>query len=83
VTTAWWYAFLEVADRVKERIWHKTQIGKERIDGILEITLQVNNLEEVERWVLGWGEHVQEIAPSDISARIRAVADCVRSLYSR
>ncbi len=72
-----------VADRVKERIWHKSQVEKERADGSLEIALQVDNLEEVERWVLGWGEHVQVMAPRELLQRIRATAERVRKLYPR
>lgn len=73
----------QVADRVKERIWHRSQVEKERADGSLELTLQVDNLDEVERWVLGWGEHVVVLAPRELAERVRATAERVRKLYRR
>ena len=73
----------QVADGVKERLWHLSQAEKERADGSLELTLRVDNLEEVERWVLGWGAHVEVIAPRELIDRVRAAAEGVRKLYRR
>lgn len=73
----------QVADRVKERLWHRSQVEKERPDGSLELTLRVDNLEEVERWVLGWGAHVEVIAPTELADRVRETAEQVRKLYRR
>ena len=72
-----------LADRVKERVWHQSQVEKERSDGSLELTLRVDNLEEVERWVLGWGAQVEVIAPRELIGRVRAAAEGVRKLYRR
>ena len=71
----------QVAGRIRERIWHRSQVEKERSDGSLEIALQVNGLDEVERWVLGWGEHVEVIAPRELVDRVRRTAERVRKLY--
>lgn len=71
----------QVADRVKERVWHRSQAERECRDGSLELTLRVDNLDEVERWVLGWGAHVKVIAPGELIERVRVAADGVRKLY--
>jgi predicted DNA-binding transcriptional regulator YafY len=71
----------QVAGRIRERIWHRSQVEKERSDGSLEIALQVNDLDEVERWVLGWGEHVEVIAPRELVDRVRRTVERVRKLY--
>lgn len=71
----------QAADRVKERIWHRSQVEKECKDGSLELTLRVDNLDEVERWVLGWGAHVTAVAPAELISRVRSAADGVRKLY--
>ena len=73
----------KVADRVKERVWHRSQVEKERPDGSLELTLRVDNLEEVERWVLGWGADVEVVAPRELIDRVRTVAGRVTKLYRR
>jgi proteasome accessory factor B len=73
----------QVADRVRERVWHRSQVEKECRDGSLELTLRVDNLDEVERWVLGWGAQVEVIAPGELIDRVRAAADGVRKLYRR
>jgi len=41
----------------------------------------VDDLDEVERWVLGWGEHVEVIAPLELVDRVRRTAERVRRLY--
>jgi proteasome accessory factor B len=71
----------QVADRVRERVWHRSQVEKECRDGSLELTLRVDNLDEVERWVLGWGAHVTVVAPAELIDRVRDAADGVRKLY--
>jgi proteasome accessory factor B len=70
-----------VADRVRERVWHRSQTEKLRADGSLELTLRVDNLDEVERWVLGWGEHVKVLAPRDLAERVSRTAEKVAASY--
>ena len=73
----------DVAARVRERIWHQSQEEKSLSDGSLELTLQVDNLDEVERWVLSWGAHVTVIAPAELVERVREHARQVGRLYER
>jgi predicted DNA-binding transcriptional regulator YafY len=65
------------AQLVRERTWHPTQKLQELTHGELELTLQLNNLEEVEPWVLSWGAHVRVVGPKELKARIRATAETV------
>jgi predicted DNA-binding transcriptional regulator YafY len=56
--------FDSVAGRlVRERIWHRTQQLRNLPKGALELTLEVGVSPEVERWLLGWGDHVEVLAP--------------------
>lgn len=73
----------EVAHRVKERIWHRSQSETERPDGSVDVALQVDNLEEIEQWVLGWGANARVIAPRQLAIRVRDAAEQVRKLYPR
>ncbi len=55
---------------VSERSWHPSQTLQPHHDGSLTLTLELGSLEEIERWILGWGEHVQVLAPDTLRDRI-------------
>ncbi len=51
------------AQHVRERKWHHSQeISNDDADGLV-LTLRLSALEEVERWVMSWGGHVEVLAP--------------------
>ena len=62
-----------VADREIER----------RDDGFAEITYRVNDLDELVRWVLGWGAQAEIVAPDTVRARIAALAEEVAKKYAQ
>jgi proteasome accessory factor B len=62
---------------VRERIWHESQILTQREGGELELALELGGLEEIERWVLSWGEHARVLAPKRLRNRIRHVAEAL------
>jgi len=59
---------------VRERFWHSSQTITEKRDGTVELQLRLGSLEEVERWILGWGEHAEVLSPTALRRRIAAVA---------
>jgi len=48
---------------VRERDWHPSQKFRERKGGEIELELTLGALEEIERWILSWGEHARVIEP--------------------
>ena len=62
------------ADDVRGRKGHASQELTDRPDGSLVVTMQLNNLEEVERWVLGFGEHATVVKPRELRERIEKTA---------
>lgn len=62
---------------IGERVWHESQEIRRRREGGIELRLELGGLEEVERWVLSWGEHAEAIAPRALRERIRAVAGAI------
>jgi predicted DNA-binding transcriptional regulator YafY len=56
---------------VRETKWHDSQKLTLRSDGGVELTIVVRGSVEVERFVLGWGEHAEVLAPADLR-------DCMR-----
>lgn len=71
------------AGRVRERIWHDSQKFTERPDGGIELTLQLGDLAEVARWVLGWGDEAEVLAPAALREKIRDTARRTAQLYAK
>ncbi len=70
--------FDEFAARlVGERSWHASQRIKPLSAGRIELSLDLGNLEEIERWVLSWGSHVRVLEPAELKRRIRRAAEAI------
>jgi proteasome accessory factor B len=70
------------ADDVRGRKWHASQELKDRPDCSLVVTMQLNNLEEVEKWVLSFGEHANVIEPQALRDRVEKTAKAIHVKYS-
>ena len=44
-------------------------------DGELELSVELGSLEEIERWLLSWGDHAAVLEPAELKRRIRKVAE--------
>lgn len=55
---------------VRERFWHESQRLSDGPAGSVHLDLQLNSLEEVERWILSFGEYVQVLQPASLRARV-------------
>jgi predicted DNA-binding transcriptional regulator YafY len=62
------------AQLVRERSWHPSQKMQDTDDGGLELQLRLSSLEEVEPWILSWGQHVRVLAPEALRNRIYEAA---------
>ena len=69
------------AQLVRERTWHPSQEIIEKPGGYLELILSLDSLEEIERWILGWGSHARVIAPPDLKRRVRAAVKDMQDSY--
>ncbi|HEY5752706.1 MAG TPA: WYL domain-containing protein [Chthoniobacterales bacterium] len=58
---------------VCESEWHESQEVKKLENGV-EMTLQLTDFEEVERWILSWGDHARVLTPKALQERIRCIA---------
>jgi len=67
------------AHEVRERRWHSSQRVEEVGLGDLVLSLEVSGLEEVERWLLGFGPAVEVIEPLELRERLQRIHEaCVR-----
>ncbi len=71
------------ADEVRGRRWHSTQEITELPGGALRLRLRLNNIEEVEKWVLGMGTHATVIRPRALADRIQRITEALSRRYSQ
>lgn len=53
-----------------EREWHPTQEIEKAADGGVILSLKVNHLYEIKRWILSWGSGVKALAPKELVKEI-------------
>jgi predicted DNA-binding transcriptional regulator YafY len=56
----------EQAPYIMERHWHDSQKLVPKEDGSVILELQVGNLWEVKRWLIGWGADAEVVEPSEL-----------------
>lgn len=56
---------------IRERHWHSSQRITEIKGGRLKLSLELGSFEEVERWILSWGDHAQVLSPPALIDRIK------------
>jgi predicted DNA-binding transcriptional regulator YafY len=64
----------EVADYIREKKWHASQVVRNLRSGGLELKMKLSSLGEVERWVLSWGGHARVLKPKPLVEAVRAAA---------
>jgi proteasome accessory factor B len=73
----------KVAGNVAEVRWHSSQETTFRDDGSLDFRARVDGIGEILWWILGYGPHVQVLAPEALRDRVAEAAGQVASLYDR
>jgi proteasome accessory factor B len=71
------------SELVGERRWHPSQELHQFKNGRSRMTLRLNNIEEIERWVLGWGTHVTVVRPQRLADRIHKTATSLAERYAK
>lgn len=66
---------------VREKQWHDSQEIEETPDGGLILRMQLGALEEVERWILWFGQHVQVLGPPQLVQRLKEATRQMAELY--
>jgi predicted DNA-binding transcriptional regulator YafY len=71
----------EVTGLIKERVWHETLETKDLPDGRLEFTLRLDSLDEIQRWILGWGPMAEVMEPKELIEGVRHTGAALGKLY--
>jgi predicted DNA-binding transcriptional regulator YafY len=66
-----------VADYIREKKWHDSQVLRELKNGGLELRMKLSSLAEVERWVLGWAGNARVLRPPEL---VKSVAQAARKI---
>jgi predicted DNA-binding transcriptional regulator YafY len=69
-----------VAHRVREVVWHRSQLLAELPDGSVELTVRVAGIIEIRPWILSWGDAVDVLAPTELRT---SVSDVLRRAAAR
>jgi len=57
------------ADEIRGRRWHESQQLMELPKGMMRLRMRLNNIEEVERWLLSFGMHATVVRPKVLVER--------------
>jgi predicted DNA-binding transcriptional regulator YafY len=66
---------------VAERSWHGSQRIRQLSGERIELTLHLDGIEEIERWLLSWGVHARVLEPPALVRRLRAATREMAGLY--
>lgn len=69
-----------IANYIRERVWHRSQRLEEHGDGALTLHLEVSGMNDIKRWVLGYGKGARVLAPPELVALVKAE---VQGLYQQ
>ncbi len=70
-----------VAGYLKERKWHPSQQLEERSDGSVILSLTVNHLLELKRWILSWGSMAEVLEPKKFVEDVVKTIDEMKCIY--
>jgi proteasome accessory factor B len=71
-----------VADYFREKNWHSSQQNEELSSGNLRVHYTLNSLEDIQRWILGWGGLVVALKPKELKEKIRNSADSILNAHT-
>ena len=70
------------ADEARGRRWHDSQEFAELPKGRLRVTMRLNSIEEVEKWVMGFGTHATVVRPKELAERLRKTGEEFAKRYA-
>lgn len=72
----------QFAETVADTNWHSTQEVQEADDGSIVFRCEVEGLDEIVWWVLGYGPHAQVLEPTELADRVRGLAQATAKRYA-
>jgi proteasome accessory factor B len=69
------------APYVAERVWHPSQFIEPQPDGSLILRFRAGGRFEIVRWILGWGDAAEILAPSELRDHVRTILCSAATRY--
>jgi predicted DNA-binding transcriptional regulator YafY len=69
------------APYIRERRWHPTQILEEHSDGAVTLRMTVRGMNDLKRWVLGYGMGARVLGPPELIEMVKAEVDGIQQSY--
>ena len=66
---------------IKEQYWFKDQKSRESKNGEITLEFEVSELEELRRWIMQYGSHVEVLAPDKLKDLIREEIKKMKEIY--
>lgn len=82
VTVRIWFD-AKAAPYIRERRWHPTQELQEHEDGAVTLQMVVRGMNDVKRWVLGYGRGARVLEPPELVAMVREEIEGMGQRYSQ
>ncbi len=73
----------QVTRRVKESVWHISQLIQDTPDGGCLLSLRVNSTLEITPWIRSWGPDVEVIEPITLRDEFKKWADQLNKIYNK
>jgi predicted DNA-binding transcriptional regulator YafY len=77
-----WFA-PDVADYVKEKVWHDSQQIQDQDDGAIVFSADVAVTRELRRWIMRWGAAAVVLEPEELRDEIQAEAAEILAGYAK
>jgi predicted DNA-binding transcriptional regulator YafY len=71
----------EVADTVSETVWHPTQQEQLHDDGSVSLRFEIDGLDEITWWVLGYGPHCAVQEPAELRQKVAELPQATARRY--
>ena len=68
---------------IRERQWHPSQQIEELPSGGLILRLKVGGIEEVKRWIMGYGPHAEVLQPESLRSQFKKEAAEMKKIYDK
>ncbi len=75
-----WFA-ADVAEYIREKIWHDTQKIASQKDGSIIYEAEVAGTQEIKFWILRWGAKAKALEPESLRKEIRLEAEAMLENY--
>ncbi|MEM8739716.1 MAG: WYL domain-containing protein [Planctomycetota bacterium] len=71
-----------VAETVSETLWHRTQAAEHHDDGGVTLRFEIDGLNEIVWWILGYGPHCVVEEPAELRELVATISEATTRLYT-